>query len=162
MKNIKIGQRLAMGFGAVLALLVLLALMASYSLSEAHEDELKLVEMGRRAMVADEWVASTRLNVTRVMALAKSGNNPEVDAYFKPLIAQTTQRINELQKDLQESIDTEQGKAMLVTIGTRIALPEAWVFFGILHAIALFSLLALTDIADHGNHIIQLAVGFAN
>lgn len=33
--------------------------------------------------------------------------------------------------------------ALLVTIGTRIALPEAWVFFGILHAIALFSLLAL-------------------
>lgn len=33
--------------------------------------------------------------------------------------------------------------AGLVTLGTRIALPEAWVFFGILHAIALFSLLAL-------------------
>jgi uncharacterized membrane protein len=33
--------------------------------------------------------------------------------------------------------------AALVTIGTRIAVPEAWVFFGILHAIALFSLLAL-------------------
>jgi uncharacterized membrane protein len=33
--------------------------------------------------------------------------------------------------------------AALVTLGTRIALPEAWVFFGILHAIALFSLFAL-------------------
>lgn len=33
--------------------------------------------------------------------------------------------------------------AVLVSIGTRIAVPEAWVFFGILHAIALFSLLAL-------------------
>lgn len=33
--------------------------------------------------------------------------------------------------------------AVLVSLGTRIALPESWVFFGILHAIALFSLLAL-------------------
>lgn len=35
------------------------------------------------------------------------------------------------------------GAALLVTVVTRLAFPEAYIFFGILHAIALFSLLAL-------------------
>jgi methyl-accepting chemotaxis protein len=50
------------------------------------------------------------------MAVARSGNNPEVDAHFAPLIAQTTQHINAVQKQLEESIDTEQGKALLARI----------------------------------------------
>lgn len=34
--------------------------------------------------------------------------------------------------------------AALVSLGTRFAMPDAWVFFGILHAITLFSLIGLT------------------
>ncbi len=117
MKNLKIGKRLAMGFGLVLALLVMMAALAIVALNGAREDEAHLVEMEKRASMAEQWLANTTLNVNRVLALAKSGNNPEVDAYFKPLIAQTTERINALQKDLQASIESEKGKALLVTIG---------------------------------------------
>ena len=117
MKNLKIGKRLAMGFGLVLALLVMMVALSIVALNGAREDEAHLVEMQKRASMAEQWLANTTLNVNRVLALAKSGNNPEVDAYFKPLIAQTTERINALQKDLQASIESEKGKALLVTIG---------------------------------------------
>jgi methyl-accepting chemotaxis protein len=117
--NLKIGHRLGLGFGAVLLLLLVLTGVAFNGMNAASRGQQQLVEMERRAMLADEWVASTQLNINRVMALAKSGNNPEVEAYFKPLIAQTTERINVLQKDLDGVIDSEQGKALMTDIGAR-------------------------------------------
>lgn len=44
------------------------------------------------------------------------------------------------------------GGAALVSVGTYYAMPEEWIFFGILHAIALFSLLALP--------LVMLPIGF--
>ncbi len=117
--NLKIGQRLGLGFGAVLLLLLVLTGVAFNGMNAASRGQQRLVEMERRAMLADEWVASTQLNINRVMAMAKSGNHPEVDAYFKPLIAQTTERINVLQKDLDAAIESEQGKALLADIAAR-------------------------------------------
>ena len=117
--NLKIGQRLGLGFGAVLLLLLVLTGVAFTSMNAAGRDQQQLVEMERRAILTDEWVASTQLNINRVMALGKSGNNPEVEAYFKPLIAQTTERINVLQKDLDAAIESEQGKALMADIAAR-------------------------------------------
>ena len=119
MKNLKIGKRLAMGFGLVLALMLMMTALALFGLQTAKEDQNRLVEMEERVAHASEWLASTRLNVNRVLALAKSGNNPEVDAYFKPLIAQTTERINALQKELEAAIESEKGKAMLADIASQ-------------------------------------------
>ena len=117
--NLKIGQRLGLGFGAVLLLLLVLTGVSLSGMSAASRGQQALVDMEQRAGMADEWVASTQLNINRVMALAKSGNNPEVEAYFKPLIAQTTERINTLQKDLEASIESDKGKALLADIAAR-------------------------------------------
>jgi methyl-accepting chemotaxis protein len=114
--NIKIAQRLQLGFGLVIALLALLVTLGILALKGAQADEAELVDMQRRAAMADEWLANTNLNVNRVMALAKSGNNPEVEAYFKPLIAESSERINALQSELQRVVESEKGKALLVTI----------------------------------------------
>jgi methyl-accepting chemotaxis protein len=117
--NLKIGQRLGLGFGAVLLLLLLLTAVAFNAVTSATSGQKRLLEMNRRVQLADEWVASTQLNVNRVMSMAKSANHPEVESHFKPLIAQTTERINALQKDLEAAIESEQGKTLLADIGAR-------------------------------------------
>lgn len=49
--------------------------------------------------------------------------------------------------------------AALVTVATRIAMPDSYVYFGILHAIALYSLLGLAFLRVPG--LVVLAVGVA-
>jgi methyl-accepting chemotaxis protein len=117
--NMKISTRLTIGFGLVMLLTAVLVGIGIFSMESTKKGFAEANERARRVGLAEEWVASTRLNINRVMALAKSRNDPTVEAHFAPLIAQTTQRINELQKDLDASIASPEGKALLADIGKR-------------------------------------------
>ena len=117
--NVKIALRLALGFGLIMALVLVLALVGIVNMERTKTSLDEATERSRRVALVQEWVASTRLNINRVMALAKSRNDPAVDAHFAPLIRDTTARINELQKSLDESITSAEGKALMADIGKR-------------------------------------------
>jgi methyl-accepting chemotaxis protein len=115
----KIGQRLSLGFGTVLLLLVATTGLAIQSITSAIAERKEIVDLQQRVTLTEEWVASTQLNFSRLIGLANSGTKPEVQAYFKPLIAKTTERINELQKGLEVLIDSDQGKVLMVDIAAK-------------------------------------------
>jgi methyl-accepting chemotaxis protein len=117
--RVRISVRLVLVFGGVFAIMLLMAVIASINLRQSEEDARDLLSLEREAYLADEWVSHTQLNVTRVLAVAKSKANADVDAYFKPLIAQTTERINELQKQLETLVTEPEGKALLSDIGAK-------------------------------------------
>ncbi|HEX5784791.1 MAG TPA: methyl-accepting chemotaxis protein [Burkholderiaceae bacterium] len=117
--RIRISVRLVLVFGGVFAIMLLMAVIATINLRQSEGDTRELLVLEREAYLADEWMSNTQLNVTRVLAVAKSKADPNVDAYFKPLIAQTTERINELQKQLEAQVTEPEGKALLSDIAAK-------------------------------------------
>jgi methyl-accepting chemotaxis protein len=111
--RLKIGQRLYLGFAAVLVLLGSITALAWYGLNTSQAATERIVEMQKRAAKTEESLTGNQLNMTRVLAVAKSGNNPAVDSYFQPMIANTSARNNEVQKELEAAITSERGKALL-------------------------------------------------
>ena len=117
--HLRVGTRLFSGFAVVLGLLVGLAGLAAYLLVRAEADLERVMAMERRAALAREWAGATTLNASRVLAIGRAENRDEMADYFKPSIAQTTQRINELQKTLESMVDDEQGKTQLAEVAVR-------------------------------------------
>ncbi len=114
LNNLKIGQRLALGFGTLLTLMAMLFVFALWQLQTGMKAAAQADEYERRATVALEWSQLTELNFSRTVAVAKSAGMPQVEAYFAPLMKDTSARISELQKNLEASIDSDKGKALMV------------------------------------------------
>jgi len=116
---LRIGARLGLGFGVVLALLLVAATLAMVRLEQGVSDLELVVDRQQRAALADEWRAMTLLNASRAAALAKSGNHADLEAYIAPQMAKTTERITALQERLSREIVDDEGKAALAGIQAR-------------------------------------------
>jgi len=114
----KVGHRLGLGFLSVLVLLLAVTALGWSGLRATQAATERVIHLEHLASVTEEWAAGTTLNISRALAVAKSRADPEVDAYFKPLIAQTSTRISELQKTLEAEITSAEGKALLAKIST--------------------------------------------
>jgi methyl-accepting chemotaxis protein len=119
LNHLKLGPRLALGFGAVLALSIVIVLIGWMRLNQALGDQATAREFDRQAGVMTAWLARTELNVSRAVAIAKSAGQAETEAYFAPLMKETSAQISTLQKDLEQAIATDQGKTLLAEIGAR-------------------------------------------
>jgi methyl-accepting chemotaxis protein len=117
--NMKLGVRLGLGFAAVLTLMVGMAVFGTVRLTEIIDLNSKLNAEAYRHTIASQWKGETRLNLTRTMAITKSGNQPELTAYLSPMMKDTTADINALQKKLDALITDEQEKQLMSAIGER-------------------------------------------
>jgi len=119
LNNLKIGTRLMLGFGLVLALLVLIVSTAFLRMVHAQSDMEAANEYGRRAALAERWVANTNLNISRTVAIAKAAGLPDVETYYRPFIKATSAEISEIQKQLEAVASGDQAKALMATIAEK-------------------------------------------
>ena len=116
MQSLRIGTRLAFGFGLVLLLLVL-AIGLSYRQMGAIGPRIdELTELQEREELALNWRTQTQLNVTRTDAIARAGGAGPVAEFFAPAIKATSAKITELQERLTKLSDSEREKSLLEEI----------------------------------------------
>jgi len=117
LNQLKTGPRLTLGFGLVLVLLTLIVGIAYQRLTSSQQALEQMLELERRAGLAEQWRGLTELNANRTVAIAQSGNAPAVAGHFEPMIKATSATISKHQEELAKSIDSEKGKALLAKVG---------------------------------------------
>ncbi|MDP3823992.1 MAG: methyl-accepting chemotaxis protein [Burkholderiales bacterium] len=118
LNNLRIGTRLTIGFGAVLALLLVIVGIAYFQLARTNSGVAELDGLERGAAIARNWVSKTQLNVARTVAIAKASGQPDIEKYFSPLIKTTSAEISTLQKSMEGLLTSDQGKALLAKVAS--------------------------------------------
>ena len=101
LNSLRLAPRLGLGFGMVLALVLAIASVGILALHRGQADSGRVVHALQNAADADRWRGMTQLNISRTLALAKSGDSLALKAYFDPLMKQTSGDISLLQKHLE-------------------------------------------------------------
>ncbi|MDE2368441.1 MAG: HAMP domain-containing protein [Burkholderiales bacterium] len=118
--HLRLGTRLALGFGSVLTLGSIIAAFGWSHLATTHEGTLASTQALQRAALALEWTDLTRLNVNRAIALAKGDGVAALAAHFEPLMAATSADITRLQKALEAGVEQDpEARDMLERIGSQ-------------------------------------------
>jgi methyl-accepting chemotaxis protein len=118
LNRMRIGQRLGLGFGLMALLLAVSLGVAIQRVGKLEEAKLQVIEMERRAGLAEAWMGQTDLNANRAVAMAKSGYAEAVVKHFDPMVKATSERISKVQKELEASVSTERGKALMAEIAS--------------------------------------------
>lgn len=119
LNNMKLGTRLGYGFGLVLLLAALIALVGWLRLADTLEGIRQSHAAIERANTAQRWESLTQLNVNRTLSIAKSEGHADVKAHFAPLIKQTSAEISVLQKSLEEAISSDKERTQFQDIADK-------------------------------------------
>ena len=119
LNDLRLGLRLAAGFGLVLALVPVIAGLGWWRLQATQVELAAVTAIKDRALAAAQWKGLTHLNVSRTLAIAKSGGHKDVQAYFEPLMKQTTAQISELQRPLEAGATAPDEQALMADIAAR-------------------------------------------
>jgi hypothetical protein len=114
--NWGLGARLGLGFATVLLLMIAMAAFGVLRVSRIIEKNQEIADRTQRYVLAARWKADTQLNLSRALAIAKSGNSNALSAFFKPQIKATSAEIADAQKALETLVQDERGKAQLAAV----------------------------------------------
>ncbi len=117
--DIRIGRRLGISFGIVLALVVAMASLGALEMRQLAKADSELDALSLRSQTMEQWKGLTATNLARAMGVAHSGYQAEVVAAFQGPMKETTAKINTLQKALEEGLATDEERALFATIGDK-------------------------------------------
>jgi methyl-accepting chemotaxis protein len=116
-EQLRIGPRIAVGYGLVIALMLLLLAVTLVNLRHVSEaNETMLTVQHERMSLAREWRENIATNSQRALAMGLTTD----DAIFKrfgELVKGTTVRTSEVQKRYTELETSEEGKRVLAEVG---------------------------------------------
>ena len=112
-RNLRIGVRLSLGFGLVLALMAVMILTGVVRLQAIGSATATMVARDLvRERIAAEWIGIIESNGARSAAVVKS-NDPAVQAYFKKEMSAYSQRANDIQKQLEDTVTGAEDRKVL-------------------------------------------------
>ena len=116
LENYRIGLRISIVIGAILAVLLLMVGVGYWRLQELADTTQHMGSIDSEKMrLAQEWHQTTELNWVRTEAVLRDAN-PAAVGVWKPEMDQTSARIDVLQKRLAELVQSDEGRAMLSKI----------------------------------------------
>jgi methyl-accepting chemotaxis protein len=115
--NLSIGNRLAVVVGVILALFVTSSVLAVFKLSQLGGEINAMVEQNVKTERAGaDWLRHTTSGVQRASAIAKSSDQGLI-AFFAPATALSIKETNELQKFIEQQMDTPGKKQLFDKVG---------------------------------------------
>ncbi len=117
MNNLKIGQRLAIAFGLVLALLAAITILAlvRFTSSAAQTQAMMEVPLTKERLVGD-WFANVNAGVRRTGAIARS-SDPSLVEFFAEDVKAASKLSGSLQKQIGELLQKEREREVFARIG---------------------------------------------
>ena len=119
LNNLRIATRLSLGFGAVLALLLVIVTIAYSRFASTNAGLATLLSYQEQAELTQDWYGKTQLNVSRAVAIAKSSGQPEVQEYFDPLVKKTSAEITAIQQKLEPMITSPEVKELMSVVAKK-------------------------------------------
>ncbi len=119
LNNLKMRTRLGLGFGAVLALLLVMTGVAYVQMERTTEAISHLSSSTQRAGLVGEWRSMTQLNLARTIAIAKAAGQPDVEAYFEPRIKTTSEQITAVKESLDKRMASAHSRQLMQDIASR-------------------------------------------
>ena len=112
-----VGKRLALGLGVILAICAVAIGYGVHTVGRSAAEMQSLVdEKFARARLVEEWVQRVEVNLVRTMALAKSGVDPQLKAYFDPEMKAMIGIITDLKKKIDADQVSPQRKELFAAI----------------------------------------------
>jgi len=117
--QLKVNTRLIAGFSIVLLMLLMITLLGIWRLHKVDKDmDIMVNEIMQKERLFSEWSASTNLNGARTMVVAETRNSDR-QQHFESLIKDTSGRISEIQKTLEEFHKSDEETQLISAIGIK-------------------------------------------
>jgi methyl-accepting chemotaxis protein len=119
MSNWRIGARLGFSFAAVLLLMALTVLIGIQQLRSTSAMASQRDALGDRYADIERWHGAVTLNLTRALAMGRSGYHAPTVQFLEPQMKPTSEAITALQKSLDQRIVGGEERSLFDAVGTQ-------------------------------------------